>query len=105
MQLRRWIMPLSFLALAGLRAEAGLIVFTDRAAWEAAAPGFVTEDFETTPALTPLPANVINHLGLVDFSYTGTARPTTPSLNDSGFVNGSRELSGHIFDLPSGGGV
>src|SRR5690349_16336252 len=93
---------LTVAVLTPASARADLAIFTDRAAWEAAAAGFVTEDFEAVPEGV-LPANVITDLGLVDFTYTGTARPSTPSINESGFVNGSRELSGHIFEAAAGG--
>lgn len=92
-------------ALATDTAGAAIMVFTSRADWEAAVGTFQTEDFESTP-LGTLPGGTTTNLGLVDFSYPGAPSGSpAPRIRDSGTVNGTRELVGHIFDPGAGGGT
>ena len=61
------------------RSHAALIVFTDRAAWEAAAGSFVTEDFDSLP-LTNFVTGV-NSAGLIDIRVIGDPNANRIAVN------------------------
>ena len=74
-----------------LNAQAAIIVFTDRALWEAAAGPFVTEDFN---GLTPTPLSTGNNpVGLIDINIVGD--PGVSRIDDGTSVfaiNGTNAL-------------
>ena len=89
-------------ATAGLaaasRAGATVTVFTDRAAWQAALAGVVTEDFAgDVVGNYPTPFTTA---GGFQLAAIGLPAPVTIQVIDAGLVNGSREL--HFRDFNAG---
>jgi hypothetical protein len=79
-------------------AQGAPLAFTNEADWLAALGGsaVVTEDFESSP-IGPLPLGSTD-IGLFDVSLNAVDTNGLTEILDPGFVNGTRDLRGSVYD-------